>query len=147
MKRVSFLWAILPALLWMACTNDGQKSGTVKTADTTNYTNIEWIDSAVNFGSIAMGEEVKVVFRFRNTGNKPLFLTNVKAGCGCTVPDYTKGAIAPGTEGEVTGAFDSNKSQPGEVRKNIFVTANTNNRTDHTLIFTGFIREKVPATK
>ena len=88
-----------------------------------------------------MGEKIKVVFRFKNSGTKPLVLAEVKAGCGCTVPDYTKGAIAPGAQGEVTGAFDSNKSHTGEVRKSIFVTANTHDKTNHTLIFTGLIKE------
>ncbi|MCW3088348.1 MAG: hypothetical protein JWQ78_1734 [Sediminibacterium sp.] len=108
--------------------------------DTTTFTTIHWLDSTVSFGAVNMGEQVTVTFRFRNTGNKPLVLSNVKAGCGCTVPDYTKGAIAPGGEGEVTGAFDTNKSHEGEVMKNIFVTTNTKHRTEHTLIFTGLIR-------
>ncbi len=116
-----------------------------KMADTTTYTTVQWMDSVVNFGSIPMGEQAQVAFRFRNTGAKPLYLANVRAGCGCTVADFTKGAIAPGGEGVVTGAFDSNKSHPGEVRKNIFVTTNTKNGKDHTLIFTGLIKEKAPA--
>jgi len=114
-------------------------------ADTTTYTRVQWMDSVVNFGSIPMGEQAQVAFRFRNTGAKPLYIANVRAGCGCTVADYTKGAIAPGGEGVVTGAFDSNKSHPGEVRKNIFVTTNTKNGKDHTLIFTGLIKEKARA--
>lgn len=147
MKGFSIALIVLSFFVSVSCNNDGAKPGEAQTADTANYTSIQWLDSAVNFGSIAMGEQAKVVFKFRNTGSNPLFLTNVRAGCGCTVADYTQGAIAPGNEGEVTGAFDSNKAQPGEVRKNIFVTTNTNNRRDHTLIFTGVIRERVPAGK
>ena len=144
MKGLYFVMFVLIGWVCVSCNTDDPKTGPEQIADSANYTSIQWLDSVVNFGSVAMGEQVKVVFRFRNTGNKPLFLTNVRAGCGCTVPDYTKGAIAPGSEGEVTGAFDSNKVQPGEVRKNIVVTTNTKNRTHHTLIFTGVIREKVP---
>ena len=109
--------------------------------DTSNFTQVQWLDSLVNFGNVNMGEHVQVAFKFKNVGTKPLFLTNVKAGCGCTVPDYTKGAIAPGKEGIVTGAFDTNKSHPGEVRKNIFVSTNTKDGTNHTLTFTGVIKE------
>lgn len=109
--------------------------------DTANYTTIQWLDSVVNFGSVNFGEQVKVTFRFKNTGNKPLILSNVVAGCGCTVPDFTKSPVAPGEQGVVTGAFDSNKSHPGNVRKNIRVTANTKPLQDFELVFTGELKE------
>jgi hypothetical protein len=143
MKRM-IIAAALSSIVWFSCTGGDQPASDAKAiilADTAKYTSIQWLDSVVNFGSINMGEQMKVVFRFRNTGSQPLFLTEVRAGCGCTVPDYTKGAIAPGGEGVVTGAFDSNKAHPGEVRKSIFVTTNTREKTKHTLIFTGTIKE------
>ena len=143
----SWLAFILISIAWASChqADKMDAAGKQQIADTANYTSIKWLDSLVNIGSIQMGEQVKVVFRFRNTGTKPLFLANVKAGCGCTVPDYTHGAIAPGAEGVVTGAFDTNKSYIGAVRKNIFVISNTRNRNEHTLIFTGVIKDKIPA--
>lgn len=144
--KPSVALAILIIMACISCHNEEAVVLDVKEmADTTTYTTVQWMDSVVNFGSIPMGEQAQVAFRFRNTGAKPLYIANVRAGCGCTVADYTKGAIAPGGEGVVTGAFDSNKSHPGEVRKNIFVTTNTKNGKDHTLIFTGLIKEKAPA--
>ena len=142
MRNAFFLLA-LTAITWSSCVSKDPKDAAAEKimADTARYTNIQWIDSVVNFGSINMGEKIRIAFHFRNTGNKPLFLANVKAGCGCTVPDYTRGAIPPGGEGEVTGAFDSNKEHAGEVRKAIFVTTNTSNKKEHTLIFTGVIKE------
>jgi hypothetical protein len=142
MKRSSFILLMI-AINWASCVNKDPKDAAADRimADTAKYTSIQWTDSVVNFGSINMGEQIKIAFHFRNTGNQPLFLANVKAGCGCTVPDYTKGAILPGGEGEVTGAFDSNKAHAGEVRKAIFVTTNTHNKKEHTLIFTGLIKE------
>ena len=145
MKRLLIIaigcWGIL------ACQNAEKFNSANNNAisDTAKFTHILWLDSIVNFGEVNMGEKIQVAFKFRNTGNKPLYLANVKAGCGCTVPDYTKGAIAPGKEGVVTGAFDTNKSHPGEVRKNIFVTTNTQNGINHTLTFTGVIKETAPA--
>lgn len=107
--------------------------------DSASFTKVKWLDSIVDFGSMQMGETKSVRFRLLNIGDKPLFITNVKAGCGCTVPDYTKGAIPPGGEGMVTGSFDSKKSQPGVVHKSIYVTTNTPNGMNQTLIFTGTI--------
>lgn len=136
-----FLTALVLAVVCISCGSDEDALNAKRMADAPNYTTIQWLDSIVHFDTIALGEQVKVTFRFRNTGDKPLYLTEVKAGCGCTIPDYTKGAIAPGQSGEVTGAFDSNKAHAGEVRKSIFVSTNTINVNKHTLIFTGFIRE------
>ncbi len=42
-----------------------------------------------------------------NTGTNPLIISNVKPGCGCTVPDYTKEPILPGKKGKITLHFDS----------------------------------------
>ncbi len=108
--------------------------------DTANYTQVQWLDSVVNFGSIPMGETIKLRYRFTNTGTRPLFVTHVRAGCGCTVADYTKDAIAPGGMGEITAAFDSRKSQPGNVRKVVVVHTNTSPVNEHTLIFTGEVK-------
>ncbi len=135
--------AALSSILWLSCHHIEQftEADAKVMTDTSKYTTIQWMDTVVNFGTANKGEQVKVTFRFRNTGNQPLIVANVRAACGCTVPDYTKGAIAPGGEGEVTGAFDSNKSEGEAIRKSIFVTTNTRNKTNHTLIFTGRIKE------
>jgi hypothetical protein len=144
MKR-TIIAAALSSILWMSCdmggTYEKEEKAAAKAvlADTSHYTTMEWKDTLVNFAPITMGEKVTVSFKFKNTGKYPLFLTNVKAGCGCTVPGYTKGAIPAGGEGEVTGEFDSNKSHEGEVRKNIYVTTNTHGKSSHTLIFAGQI--------
>ena len=39
-----------------------------------------------DFGEIAQGDKVEHTFRFRNTGNEPLVITNVQVTCGCTTP-------------------------------------------------------------
>ena len=142
MKMIVSMAVILLALHLTACVDQpGNKVtiGEFTATDSSNFTKVQWLDSVVNFGTMQMGETKTVTFRMKNIGNKPLFLTNVKAGCGCTVADFTKGAIAPGAEGIVTGEFDSNKSQTGEVHKSIYVTTNTPNGMNQTLVFTGKI--------
>src|SRR5690606_6968881 len=61
--------------------------------DTANFSTIHWIDSLKDFGSAKMGDKVKLVYTFENTGDKPLFITQVRPTCGCTVADYTKTAV------------------------------------------------------
>ena len=141
-KYLSFiLLPFIAATILVSCNSSGNRPNPVMT-DTARFTTIQWLDSVVNFGTIQKGETIKVAFRFRNTGLHPLLITNVRAGCGCTVPEYTQQPVAPGAEGVVTGSFDSNKAQAGEVRKSIFVTANTGQKSSHTLIFTGLVKEK-----
>lgn len=115
--------------------------------DTANYTTVQWLDSLVNFGTIRMGEKIEIKFRLKNTGNKPLYLTNVHALCGCTVASYTQGAIAPGGTGEVIGAFDSNRAHTGTVRKTIIASTNSPNGNNRELIFTGVISEPVAGSR
>ena len=49
-----------------------------------------------DFGTIAQGTPVSYEFKFKNTGNQPLVISNVVASCGCTTPEYSKEPIAPG---------------------------------------------------
>ena len=141
MKKIIAVAALVCFFIVQACKNPTPviRLNPYSATDSANFTEILWLDSNINFGKIPMGEIKEVTFRMRNIGNKPLTISNVQAGCSCTVPDYTKEAIPPGGEGFVTGSFDSKKANPGEVRKSIFVTTNTKNGINKTLLFTGVI--------
>ncbi len=142
MKSVITLSFVSAFFFLVACTGNNQStSGDTALADTANYTTIQWVDSIVNFGTVNQGEQVKLKYRFKNTGNKPLFIVHVRPSCGCTVPEYTKEAIAPGKEGEVIAGFDTNRAAAGNVRKTVTVYTNTNNGSEHNLIFTGDVKE------
>jgi hypothetical protein len=101
-----------------------------------SYTSIQWIDSTyIDLGKLKKGGEVEVSFRFRNTGDKPLVISNVTAGCGCTVPEKPEKPYAPGEEGVIKAKFDSKSQSVGEQRKHVTVTANTTPASVHTLNF------------
>jgi hypothetical protein len=146
MKRQVYYALIgLLAMTATACSDSGRGGTKDKTAnylaeastpsaDPAQLTTIQWIDSAKNLGRINEGQTLKVAFRFKNTGDKPLIIESVVPGCGCTVADYPKQPIAPGAEGEITGAFDS-KGREGLQHKEIRVVANTKNTKDHTISF------------
>lgn len=131
------------ALLLASCLNKTDKEinkGTIDPAsvaqpakDSSNFTTIQWLDSSKSLGTIESGQVLKINYRFRNSGTKPLVIANVQPGCGCTVADYPKAPIAPGGEGEILASFDS-KGKEGQQKKNITVYANTANEV-HTLWF------------
>ena len=77
-----------------------------------------------NFGTIPeRGGRVSHVFSFKNTGTAPLILTNVRAGCGCTTPEWNREPVAPGAEGTIKVSFDP-RNRPGMFTKSITVNSN-----------------------
>lgn len=80
-------------------------------------------ESAFAFGKVKKGEQVEHVYEVTNTGTNPLIISQVKPGCGCTVPDYTKDPILPGQKGKITLKFDSGQFD-GLVNKQAEVFAN-----------------------
>jgi len=92
--------------------------------DSTSLPKITFNEEFFDFGVIIQGEKVSHTFRFTNTGNSNLIISNVSAGCGCTVPKYSTEPIAPGGKGEVEVTFDS-AGREGVQSKSVTVIANT----------------------
>ncbi len=59
-------------------------------------TSIALSESNFDFGKIKKGDKVEHVYEITNTGKNPLVISEVKPGCGCTAPDFTKEPIMPG---------------------------------------------------
>ena len=87
-------------------------------------TTIQYEQPVYDFGVIDEGEIVKHAYKFKNTGNEPLVISNCKGSCGCTVPTWPKEPIPPGGEGQIQVEFNS-KGKPGPQSKRVTVTANT----------------------
>jgi hypothetical protein len=62
------------------------------------------------------------IFKFKNTGNAPLVISDVQKTCGCTSPDYTKTPIMPGETGEIKVSYDTNRI--GQFTKFVTVFSN-----------------------
>src|SRR5437870_282846 len=75
------------------------------------------------FGTIAEGVQATYEFKFKNTGNQPVVISNVQPSCGCTTPDWTKEPILPGKSGMVKAVYNST-GRPGAFHKSITVTSN-----------------------
>ena len=122
----------------------GSETANTPAADSANLTTIQWIDAETqDLGTITKGQIVELSWKFKNTGNKPLTIADVHAGCGCTTPDPPKEPIAPGAEGVIKAKFNS-ENFTGHVTKEVFVQANNSNRNngaDNKLTFTADIKE------
>ena len=138
---------ILCSLITVACNNTEKPPADVASImkDSSQYTTLHWADSAIDFGTRKMGEIVNITFTCTNTGNKPLYLSEVRPSCGCTLVDYSKAPIAPGQQGKIEAQFDTKKSHPGEVHKSVFVHTNTNSTLRY-LTFSGTIADSTSNT-
>lgn len=84
----------------------------------------EFEETELNFGSIKQGQKVEHSFKFKNTGEGDLVITDAKGSCGCTVPTYPEDPIKPGGSGVIEVVFDSD-GKSGEQNKTVTLTANT----------------------
>jgi hypothetical protein len=77
-----------------------------------------------DFGTIEKESKVDYTFRFKNTGDADLLITNAIGSCGRTVPEYPKGAIKPGAEEQIKVSFNS-AGKKGQQQKSVTLSTNT----------------------
>ncbi|OQD41613.1 DUF1573 domain-containing protein [Croceivirga radicis] len=88
---------------------------------------IEFKSETIDYGDIAKGSDGVRVFKFTNTGDAPLVISNVRSSCGCTIPKKPDAPILPGDEGEIQVKYDTKRVGP--IRKAITVTSNADTPT------------------
>lgn len=76
-----------------------------------------------DFGQIKEGVVAEYDFKFKNTGDAPLVLKDVRASCGCTTPEWPKEPIAPSKSGIIKAKYNS-ANRPGAFSKSITITTN-----------------------
>lgn len=131
MKKVILSLGVVTVLAFISCKDNATskiKSDNVAVAAERDEAGkqlpvMEFEKSEHDFGTIVQGTPQETIFKFSNTGNAPLIITDAKSSCGCTVPERPKGPIAPGETGELLVKF--NGSGQNQVTKTITVTANT----------------------
>ena len=127
MKQI-LLIVCIAALYCIGCdvrNKNKAKIDTVAVMDSLQETSVTLIDSVYDFGKISEGEMVEFNYRFKNSGNKPLVVSNVSASCGCTVPEKPEAPVQPGETGYIKVKFNSDK-RVGEAHKTITVQSNAN---------------------
>lgn len=133
MKTTFLALATVLALGFTSCKDNASSEVDTKKAETASasdsqqqkYPKLVFNDMVHDFGTINEGDVVEHDFTFKNEGEAPLIITNARASCGCTVPEYPKNkTIAPGDEGKMTIRFNSN-GRPNQQMKSIRVSANT----------------------
>ena len=66
------------------------------------------IDKVFDAGEVFKGEVISAKFKIKNTGDRPLVISEVKGSCSCTVTDYPEEPLMPGEEGEIMAHVNRN---------------------------------------
>jgi hypothetical protein len=132
MKKFLFLLVVLGfAVQGFGQATTKKASGPVITLDKSTF----------DFGDITQGDKVEHVFKFTNTGNEPLIITNVQISCGCTTPQWPREPIPPGGKGDITIGFNS-AGKMGKQNKVLPIQSNAVNSEEAKITFTTNVLEK-----
>lgn len=83
---------------------------------------ITFSQDQIDYGIIKKNSDGNQIFKFTNTGDKPLIISNVKSSCDCSVPSWTRTPILPGKSGEINVKY--NTKNLGKFSKSIEVFSN-----------------------
>ncbi|MBE0662519.1 MAG: DUF1573 domain-containing protein [Bacteroidales bacterium] len=99
-------------------------SAFAQTESTTKGPVIEFDKETHDYGTVYVNGDGNCVFTFTNKGNEPLVLSNVRAGCGCTVPEWPREPVLPGKSAQIKVKYTT-LNRPHTINKSIVVTSNS----------------------
>ncbi|WP_142785617.1 DUF1573 domain-containing protein [Changchengzhania lutea] len=146
MKKLILALSALCLVAFTSCKEDASKKidennvaeAAERDASSSEFPIITFDKQVHDFGEIEAKTPVETVFKYTNTGDAPLVITDIKSSCGCTVPqDWSREPLAAGESGQFTVKF--NGSGANKVSKSITVTANTEKGTEVVKI-TAFVK-------
>lgn len=109
--------------------------------DKSEITTLSVSNASYDFGEITSIDSAKHDFYLYNDGNNSLIIKDVKAGCGCTVPNWSNLPVKPGDSAKISVVFKPNESNVGIIKKSIVVQANTDS-IFHVLYISGAVVKK-----
>lgn len=127
MKRLLPLFALLLLSVTFVSAQTDTPSSENQVEEQKAYPVMEFESTTVDYGVIEQDSDPYRYFKFTNTGDAPLVITNAKGSCGCTVPTWPKEAIAPGETGEIKVRYATNRLN--KFTKSITLTTNEENPT------------------
>jgi hypothetical protein len=125
MKKVILLCSL--ALLGIVFTGIAQtaKTATPEVTVKKDGAKIEFETETIDYGTIENNSDGNREFKFTNTGNTPLVISNATGSCGCTVPTWPKEAIAPGKSAAIKVHYDTKRT--GAFSKSVTIVSNALN--------------------
>ena len=96
MRRILTLGALLAAFVFANGQATSEAPDVLKLKETEH-----------DFGKIPQGKPVYYTFVIVNTGAQALKLDDVRASCGCTTPEWSHDAIAPGATANIRVGYNA----------------------------------------
>ena len=134
MKKIVFIAIALISFTFTSCKKDSAsskvKSENIEAAAARDaeiskgVPAITWDKEEHDFGDLKQGEKVETVFTLTNSGEGDLVITGARGSCGCTVPQWPKEAIKPGTTAEIKVVFNST-GKKNKTTNTVTLTTNT----------------------
>ena len=125
MKRILLVLALMPAMI--SCTTDADPEPPEVPAKYINKENppvIKLAEKVHDFGAVPTNSVNEFDMEIENVGESDLVIVDVRAQCGCTVPEWPREPIAPGETGKIHVKFTSNYHL-GSFKKWVKIYANT----------------------
>ena len=107
---------------------------------------ITFEETSHDFGDIYQGDKVEYNFKFKNTGNEPLIISNVQVTCGCTASYYPKDPVLPGANDEIRVTFNS-AHKMGKQNKVVTIVSNAVSPNNKVTIVTNVLHKKTEGGK
>lgn len=82
----------------------------------------EFETEEIDYGTINQNDDGLRTFKFKNIGNAPIVITDIKTSCGCTTPTIPNKLILPGETAEIDIKYAT--SRIGAFSKTITVISN-----------------------
>jgi hypothetical protein len=124
MKLFVFISSIFIFALNGSCVkNAGSNTNVQRLQNSGDSTVIYFEKKLHDFGLVGSDEEIACRFGFSNTGDAPLIIQDVVAGCGCTDVKYPTEPVRPGVFGAIEVTFNT-RGKNGHQRQVVKVISN-----------------------
>jgi len=117
MRKFFIIVSITAFIVSISCS---QAPGQDKSSE--NGPKIEFTYTEYDYGTIFQGGDGTSEFIFKNTGNEPLILSDVKSTCGCTVPSWPREPVKSGESAKIIVSYRT--TRVGPINKSISVSSN-----------------------
>ncbi|TAE00473.1 MAG: DUF1573 domain-containing protein [Bacteroidetes bacterium] len=95
-----------------------------------------------DLANVEQGTIIEHTFKFSNTGNANLVITEVKTTCGCTATKWSKTAVLAGEKSGITVQFNT-EGKIGQQNKIITVFSNASNKMERLTLKANILKKSV----
>lgn len=103
---------------------------------------ISFDKTTYEYGTIKPGSDGHRFFTVTNIGDKPLIISDVRASCGCTTPEWSKDPILPKQSAKIKVGY--NTAINGTFRKQIEVFSNDPENSRSVIYIAGNVDPNAP---